>query len=84
MLVEERNVAIDLLAEADAMIEDLQDQLMLVRQKLTEVHETLDSQYCNKGGKLDDESNRHARRKVLVARQLRQHRAKSKGFVFAR
>ena len=60
MLVEERNVAIDLLAEADAMVEDLQDQLMLVRQKLTEVHETLDSQYCNKGGKLDDVSNRHA------------------------
>ena len=30
MLVEERNVAIDLLAEADAMIEDLQDQLMLI------------------------------------------------------
>ena len=64
MLVEERNVAIDFLAEADAMIEDLQDQLMLVRQKLTEVHETLDSQYCNKGGKLDDVSNRYARRKV--------------------
>ena len=46
------------------MIKDLQDQLMLVRQELTEVHETLDSQYCIKGGKLDDVSNRHARRKV--------------------
>ena len=68
MLVEERNVAIDLLAEADAMIlEDLQDQLMLVRQELTEVHETLDSQYyCNKGGKLDNVSNRRARKESII------------------
>ena len=60
MLVEERNVAIDLLANTDTMIEDLQDQLMLVRQDLTEVHETLDSQCCIKGSKLDDVSSRHA------------------------
>eukprot|EP00731_Ephydatia_muelleri_P006500 Em0003g748a len=55
MLVEERSVANDLLAEADAMIYDLQNQLIFVRQELTEAHETLASQYCNKGGKLDDE-----------------------------
>ena len=64
MLVEERSVANDLLAEADAMIYDLQNQLIFVRQELTEAHETLASQYCNKGGKLDDVSNRHARWKV--------------------
>ena len=58
MLVEERSVANDLLAEADAMIYDLQNQLIFVRQELTEAHETLASQYCNKGGKLDDVSNR--------------------------
>ena len=39
----ERSVANELLAEADAMIEDLHDQLMLVRQELTESHETLAS-----------------------------------------
>eukprot|EP00731_Ephydatia_muelleri_P012581 Em0006g1475a len=50
MLVEERSVANDLLAEADAMIYDLQNQLIFVRQELTEAHETLASQYCNKGG----------------------------------
>ena len=60
MLVEERSVANDLLAEADAMIYDLQNQLIFVRQELTEVHETLASQYCNKGGKLDDVSNMQA------------------------
>ena len=64
VLVEERSVANDLLAEADAMIYDLQNQLIFVRQELTEAHETLASQYCNKGGKLDDVSNRHARWKV--------------------
>ena len=64
MLVEERSVANDLLAEADAMIYDLQNQLIFVRQELTEAHETLASQYCNKGGKLDDVSNRHAGWKV--------------------
>ena len=47
MLVEERSVANDLLAEADAMIYDLQNQLIFVRQELTEAHETLASQYCN-------------------------------------
>ena len=36
VLVEERSVANELLAEADATIEDLQDQLMLVRQEFTE------------------------------------------------
>ena len=61
MLVEERSVANDLLAEADAMIYDLQNQLIFVRQELTEAHETLASQYCNKGGKL---SNMQARWKV--------------------
>ena len=54
MLVEERSVANDLLAEADAMIYDLQNQLIFVRQELTEAHETLASQYCNKGGKLSN------------------------------
>ncbi|KAL5463808.1 hypothetical protein EMCRGX_G032743 [Ephydatia muelleri] len=49
MLVEERSVANDLLAEADAMIYDLQNQLIFVRQELTEAHETLASQYCSKG-----------------------------------
>ena len=58
VLVEERSVAKDLLAEADAMIYDLQNQLIFVRQELTEAHETLASQYCNKGGKL---SNMQAR-----------------------
>ena len=53
MLVAERSVANDLLAEADAMIYDLQDQLILVKQELTEAQETIASQY-NKGGKLDD------------------------------
>eukprot|EP00731_Ephydatia_muelleri_P017262 Em0010g360a len=53
MLVEERSVANDLLAEADAMIYDLQNQLIFVRQELTEAHETLASQYCNKGGTTD-------------------------------
>eukprot|EP00731_Ephydatia_muelleri_P021143 Em0013g870a len=53
MLVEERSVANDLLAEADAMIYDLQNQLIFVRQELTEAHETLSSQYCNKGGTTD-------------------------------
>ncbi|KAL5500626.1 hypothetical protein EMCRGX_G012217 [Ephydatia muelleri] len=52
MLVAERSVANDLLAEADAMIYDLQDQLILVRQELTEAHETIASQY-NKGGTTD-------------------------------
>ena len=61
MLVEERSVANDLLAEADAMIYDLQNQLIFVRQELTEAHETLASQYCNKGGELDDVSNMQAR-----------------------
>ena len=49
MLVEERSVANKLLAEADAVVEDLHDQLMLVKQNLTEANETLVSQYCNKG-----------------------------------
>ena len=40
------------------MIYDLQNQLIFVRQELTEAHETLASQYCNKGGKL---SNMQAR-----------------------
>eukprot|EP00731_Ephydatia_muelleri_P023230 Em0015g813a len=53
VLVEERSVANDLLAEADAMIYDLQNQLIFVRQELTEAHETLASQYCNKGGTTD-------------------------------
>ncbi|KAL5500078.1 hypothetical protein EMCRGX_G011578 [Ephydatia muelleri] len=53
MLVEDRSVAKDLLAEADAMIYDLQNQLIFVRQELTEAHETLASQYCNKGGTTD-------------------------------
>eukprot|EP00731_Ephydatia_muelleri_P012161 Em0006g1055a len=53
MLVEERSVANDLLAEADAMIYDLQNQLIFVRQELSEAHETLASQYCNKGGTTD-------------------------------
>ena len=61
MLVEERSVANDLLAETDAMIYDLQNQLIFVRQELTEAHETLASQYCNKGGELDDVSNMQAR-----------------------
>eukprot|EP00731_Ephydatia_muelleri_P033296 Em0027g44a len=35
------------------MIYDLQNQLIFVRQELTEAHETLASQYCNKGGTTD-------------------------------
>ena len=41
MLVEERSVANDLLAEADAMIYDLQNQLIFVRQELTEAQKRL-------------------------------------------
>eukprot|EP00731_Ephydatia_muelleri_P006941 Em0003g1189a len=67
MLVEERSVANDLLAEADAMIYDLQNQLIFVRQELTEAHETLASQYCNKGGTtdIDNSDSTEANLKVL-------------------
>ena len=49
------------------MIEDLQDQLILVTPELTEAHESLVSQYCNEGRKIDDASSSTARRKVLDA-----------------
>eukprot|EP00731_Ephydatia_muelleri_P005413 Em0002g1589a len=67
MLVEERSVANDLLAETDAMIYDLQNQLIFVRQELTEAHETLASQYCNKGGTTDinNSDNTEANLRVL-------------------
>ena len=80
----ERSVANELLAEADAMIEDLHDQLMLVRQELTESHETLASQYCNKGGKIDDVSSRHARRTVQDAQAERWNSYNHTGLLLTR
>ena len=56
----------ELLTE-DAMIEDLQDQLILVTPELTEAHEMLVSQYCNEGRKIDDASSSTARREVQDA-----------------
>ena len=77
----ERSVANELLAEADAMIEDLHDQLMLVRQELTEAHETLASQYCNKG---DDLSSRHAGRTVQDAQAERWNSYNHTGLLLTR
>ena len=48
------HTANELLTEANATIEDLQDQLILVTPELTEAHETLVSQYCNEGRKIND------------------------------
>ena len=63
-LMIERDEANYLLAEADAMMQDLLREMGDTQQELAEAHEFFATLNSHEGGKIDEVCSRHARRKM--------------------
>ena len=60
----ERDEATYLLAEADAMMQDLLREMGDTQGELSEAHEFCATLNLHEGGKIDELSSRHARREI--------------------